>query len=294
MSWKYARQWKPNVLFLQHLGGGCSAPIAAYARLEKGRLCMTGLVASPDGRRVVRVEGEAEDGRVLATRLAVRALDEGAQSILTEFRARTSSAGLAAQNGVLEGRRVVVTRARAEAEPLCERLAALGATPICAPAIRIEPVDDLRPLDDAIAGIASFDWVVFTSADAVEIFCRRWTHAGRTPGGPARRQGRRRGSRDGARARRMGCAARLRAGRVRRRRAGRRARDRSRSPRAPAARRDRKPWDGGDPRASRCYGGGAPHLSDRDGGDGPNGDRGHSPRRGRGALHERFDGTGTS
>jgi uroporphyrinogen-III synthase len=76
---------------------------------------------------------------------------------------------------------VVVTRARAEAEPLCERLAALGATPICAPAIRIEPIGDLRPLDDAIAGIASFDWVVFTSTDAVEIFCQRWTHAGRTP-----------------------------------------------------------------------------------------------------------------
>ena len=166
--------------FLQHLGGGCSAPIAAYARPEKGRLFMTGLVASPDGGHVVRVEDEAEDGRVLAWRLAVRALDEGAQSILTEFRGRTSSAGSAA-HGVLAGRRVVVTRARAEAEPLCEHLAALGATPICAPAIRIEPVDDLRSLDDAIAGIASFDWVVFTSADAVEIFFQRWTHAGRTP-----------------------------------------------------------------------------------------------------------------
>lgn len=166
--------------FLQYLGGGCSAPIAAYARVEKGRLCMTGVVASPDGRRVVRVEDAAEDGRVLACRLAARALDEGAQSILTEFRGRTS-AGLAARNGVLEGRRVVVTRARAEAEALCERLAALGATPICAPAIRIEPAGDLRPLDDAIAGIASFDWVVFTSTDAVEIFCQRWTHAGRTP-----------------------------------------------------------------------------------------------------------------
>ncbi len=167
--------------FLQHLGGGCSAPIAAYAHVDHGRVRMTGVVASPDGRRVVRVEDEAEDGGVLARRLAARALDEGAQAILTEFRARTSSAGLAAQNRVLEGRRVVVTRARAEAEALCERLAALGATAICAPAIRIEPVGDLRPLDDAIAEIASFDWVVFTSMDAVAIFCQRWTNAGRTP-----------------------------------------------------------------------------------------------------------------
>ena len=169
--------------FLQHLGGGCSAPIAAYARLEHGRLCMTGVVASPDGRRLVRVEDEAEDGRVLASRLASLALDKGAQSILTEFRGRTSAARPAARNGVLHGRRVVVTRARAEAEPLCDRLAALGATPICAPAIKIEPVSDLRALDDAITAIASFDWVVFTSTDAVEIFCRHWTHAGRTPAG---------------------------------------------------------------------------------------------------------------
>src|SRR5688572_14834809 len=130
-------------LFLQNLGGGCSAPIAAYARVEEGRLRMTGLVASPDGARVVRVEDEAEDGRVLARRLAVRALDEGAQSILTEFRRRTSLAGPATQDGVLEGLRVVVTRARAEAETLCGWLAALGAAPICAPAIRIEPVGDL-------------------------------------------------------------------------------------------------------------------------------------------------------
>ena len=167
--------------FLQHLGGGCSAPIAAYARMEQGRLRMTGVVASPDGRYVVRVEDEAEDGRALARRLAARALDEGAQSILSEFRGRTSAAAAGARNGVLAGRRVVVTRARAEAEALCDRLAALGATPICAPAIHVEPVADLRPLDHAIARISSFDWVVFTSTDAVEIFCQRWTHAGRIP-----------------------------------------------------------------------------------------------------------------
>lgn len=167
--------------FLQHLGGGCSAPIAAYARVERGRLCMTGVVASPDGRRLVRVEDEAEDGRLLASRLAARALDEGARSILTELRRQPSSARPAAPAAVLDGRRVVVTRARAEAEVLCERLAALGAIPICAPAIRIEPVGDLRHLDQAIAEIASFDWAVFTSTAAVEIFCQRWTHAGRTP-----------------------------------------------------------------------------------------------------------------
>ena len=167
--------------FLQHLGGGCSAPIAAYARVENRRLRMTGVVAAPDGRRIVRVEDVADDGRALASRLAARARAKGAQSILTEFRALTSPQRRVSQNAVLEGRRVVVTRARADAEALCQRLAALGATAICAPAIRIETVGDLRALDKAIASIASFDWVALTSADAVKIFRRRWTNAGKTP-----------------------------------------------------------------------------------------------------------------
>ena len=44
------------------------------------------------------------------------------------------------------------------------------------------PVGYFRPLDDAIAAIpASFHWVALTSADAVKIFRRRWTNAGKTP-----------------------------------------------------------------------------------------------------------------
>ena len=167
--------------FLEHLGGGCSAPIAAYARGEGRHLRMIGVGGSPDGRRIVRVDDEAEDGRVLARRLAARALDAGARPILAEFGARNSSVGPKVRGGVLQGRRVVVTRARAQAEALCERLAALGATPICAAAIRIEPVDDLGPLDEAIARISSFDWVVLMSTNAVEILCDRWARAGRTP-----------------------------------------------------------------------------------------------------------------
>ncbi|MGQ0732299.1 MAG: hydroxymethylbilane synthase [Acidobacteriota bacterium] len=166
--------------FLGYLGGGCSAPIAAYARLEGRCLRMIGVVGSPDGRRIVRVEGEAEDGRVLARRLAASALEAGAGPILAEFRARNSS-GPEVRGGVLQGRRIVVTRARGQAEALCERLAVLGATPICAAAIRIEPVDDLRHLDEAMSRISSFDWVVLTSTNAVEILSDRWARAGRTP-----------------------------------------------------------------------------------------------------------------
>ena len=67
----------------------------------------------------------------------------------------------------LFGRRIVVTRARAQATDLVTRLAELGAEPIEAPTIRVTAPDDPAPLERACREIGSFDWVVFTSANAV-------------------------------------------------------------------------------------------------------------------------------
>ena len=67
----------------------------------------------------------------------------------------------------LFGRTVVVTRAREQASELRERLAALGATVLELPAIRIEPVDFVLP------DLAAFGWVVFTSANGVDAFFDR-------------------------------------------------------------------------------------------------------------------------
>ena len=71
----------------------------------------------------------------------------------------------------LAGRRIVVTRARAQSSDLVARLTALGADVVCAPLIRIEPVTELAPLRGAIAALRGYDWIVFTSANAVEIAC---------------------------------------------------------------------------------------------------------------------------
>ncbi len=71
----------------------------------------------------------------------------------------------------LAGRRIVVTRARAQSSDLVQRLTALGADVICAPVIRIEPFPDLAPLRRALAHVSTYDWVVFASANAVEIAC---------------------------------------------------------------------------------------------------------------------------
>ena len=73
----------------------------------------------------------------------------------------------------LFGVRVVVTRPRAQAAELVTRLEQLGAEPIEAPTIEIVAPEDPAPLDRACAQIAAFDWVVFTSANAVSHFMRR-------------------------------------------------------------------------------------------------------------------------
>ena len=80
----------------------------------------------------------------------------------------------------LAGKRILVTRPRAQAPELAARLAALGAEAIEAPAIRIVPPDDTLPLEEACAAAASFDWVVFTSANAVDAFMQRLLAGGRS------------------------------------------------------------------------------------------------------------------
>jgi len=73
----------------------------------------------------------------------------------------------------LRGRRIVVTRAREQADALADRLRELGAEPIELPAIEIAAASDYGPLDRAIRELASYDWLIFTSANGVRAFVER-------------------------------------------------------------------------------------------------------------------------
>ena len=68
----------------------------------------------------------------------------------------------------LFGKRVLVTRPREQAAAMVDRLAAYGAESVEVPMIRLAPPEDPGPLLDAVARVHDFDWVVFTSANAVE------------------------------------------------------------------------------------------------------------------------------
>jgi len=77
---------------LHRLEGGCQVPIAAYAVLEGETLTLDGLVATVDGRRVIRhqIQGPAVDAQQLGTTLAERLLADGADVILKDIYGRAS------------------------------------------------------------------------------------------------------------------------------------------------------------------------------------------------------------
>jgi uroporphyrinogen III methyltransferase/synthase len=73
----------------------------------------------------------------------------------------------------LFGRRIVVTRAKGQADALSAKLRALGAEAIELPTIEIQPAADYGPLDRAISDLGSYDWLIFTSANGVRFFLDR-------------------------------------------------------------------------------------------------------------------------
>jgi uroporphyrinogen-III synthase len=75
--------------------------------------------------------------------------------------------------GPLEGKRIVVTRGVEQARDLMARLENMGATVLLFPAVSFSEPSDTAELDRAIRSLGEFDWILFTSANAVRFFARR-------------------------------------------------------------------------------------------------------------------------
>jgi uroporphyrinogen-III synthase len=95
--------------------------------------------------------------------------------------------------GTLDGRRLVVTRRKGQASRLVDLLEDRGAAVLEVPAIEIVAPPDTAPLDAALEALERYDWVVFTSANAVSAVLGRIAVLGleprlgaRGPGSPAR------------------------------------------------------------------------------------------------------------
>ncbi|MCC6456462.1 MAG: hydroxymethylbilane synthase [Caldilineaceae bacterium] len=151
---------------LWRLGGGCSAPIGAWAEVHGDQIELQARVASVDGRHVYNASGIGTDAQALAEQVADDLLAQGAQTALSRD-ARSPGRPLA-------GKRVVITRPRqtghgAEGN-LAAQLRAFGAQVIEAAAIQLVPSEDTSAVDRAIHHLGDYDWIIFTSANAVEIF----------------------------------------------------------------------------------------------------------------------------
>jgi uroporphyrinogen III methyltransferase/synthase len=73
----------------------------------------------------------------------------------------------------LSGKTVIITRAASQSAELRSGLEDLGARVIECPTIHIVPPTSWKPVDDAIRRLNTYNWLLFTSANAVEQFMDR-------------------------------------------------------------------------------------------------------------------------
>ena len=78
----------------------------------------------------------------------------------------------------LFGKRVLVTRTRTQASALSDRLTQMGAQPLELPTIEIQPMADYSDLDRALGEAIAYDWMVFSSANAVDVVFDRLSALG--------------------------------------------------------------------------------------------------------------------
>ncbi len=174
------------------LGASCISPIGVIARLEGVTLAMRALVFSLDGARhaIDELSGSVADGEpgtpleraaALGVRLAaqVAAADASLMGPGDAWSASGASGApgasaprrapdAASASASLAGRTIAVTRARAAGGAFAAALRARGATVIEFPTIELAPPESYETIDAALARVAAFDWVIFTSAAGVE------------------------------------------------------------------------------------------------------------------------------
>ncbi|HEY3161898.1 MAG TPA: uroporphyrinogen-III C-methyltransferase [Vicinamibacterales bacterium] len=163
---------------------------ASLARLEGTVVCYTGAHQLPQLLENLIANGWPADAQAAiiydGTLPSQETISGSMQELLTQMREpsrRRQPAILVAgrvaglrehlrwyDSKLLFGKRVLVTRPREQAAELVDRLTALGAESIEAPMIRMAPPDDPDPLLRAAASPEDFDWIIFTSANAVDAF----------------------------------------------------------------------------------------------------------------------------
>ena len=185
-----------------------SGTLAIYMGVEQVERWSSGLLAAgKPAQTPVTIVSRCSwpDQRIAVSTLARCAADferhhwpSPAVVIVGEVAQMLVGASTVAVRGPLAGRRVLNTRPPGQGDDLDALVRAAGGSCHRVPVVRIGPPRSWQPLDDAIREAATFDWIVFASANGVRSFAERLRGAGldgRTLGtarlaaiGPATRQ----------------------------------------------------------------------------------------------------------
>jgi uroporphyrinogen III methyltransferase/synthase len=144
--------------------------------------------------------GRAPDTPAAAVMEGTRPSQRVVEAPLAELPARVAAAGLGSPAAIvigdvvrlrrelawfeglpLFGRRVLVTRSPEQAGPLCRVLEEAGAEPVAVPLIRTVDETQTPELAAALAALGDYDWIAFTSANAVRALARAAHRSGRRP-----------------------------------------------------------------------------------------------------------------
>lgn len=155
--------------FLRNVGGGCTAPIGAHARLETvhGRefVRFWAMLGNDDGSHVERAYDEFPTA---SADTSVRAISQTLMRAIAAVAPEETPA--ASEDRALHFRNVLVTGTRAVAEPLIAEFQAHGAIAHHVETIVVQPVADPARLHGALSDArrGEYDWMIVTSGNAVD------------------------------------------------------------------------------------------------------------------------------
>ncbi|MEH1938640.1 MAG: uroporphyrinogen-III C-methyltransferase [Nostoc sp.] len=95
------------------------------------------------------------------------------QHMLSNFPPSSSSSSSPSSPLPLTGKTILVTRSVGQSSQFSDRLIASGATVIEMPTLEIGPPSSWETLDNAIAHLSDFDWLIFTSTNGIDYFFER-------------------------------------------------------------------------------------------------------------------------
>jgi uroporphyrinogen III methyltransferase/synthase len=171
---------------------------AALARFPGTLVIYMGFARLPQVVRALLQHGKPGDTPAAVVQLATTGDQRTVEAPLRDLPAAVQTAGLAApaivligavvalrsrlawfERRPLFGKRILVTRPRHQMGELVQRLVQLGAVPLVLPVVAIREPSDWTAVDRALARLADYQWLVFTSANGVRALVRRLRQTGR-------------------------------------------------------------------------------------------------------------------